>query len=553
VGHRPLSPAVLNGEPEPARVRLETDTLYRIIGLVASSPDLDRVLDGVVALATEATDCHACFVYLRDGRTLRLRAASAVFARLVDRVEMSIDEGLVGWVARTRTSAYIREDALRDPRFKYVPEIEEERFQSMVAVPVPARSGEAMGVIVLHTEAPREFGEDVLTFLEHTASLVAGAIENGRLYEDARRRVDALTELSGLGQRIAAVTARDELYRTVTEGVRTLLGCEACALRLTGADGRLAVAAVDPPDVDVGDREPGATAVVAAGDERLGALVAVRARPFTAEEDELLHAVANQVAVALARTELIERLTTENLTRELLDALAGDDGELARRRARTAGIELERDYVVVEVRPVAGDERAWPEVAKRVEARLREAAPRAAADLGARRLRALLSVPAERLAAALASLAADEGVAIGRSDALRGSTGGSLALRQAQDACAVAASMRPHGGSLGYEELGAFKYLVRLAPDDAPRDRHAAAVAALVAYDRRRRADLLTTLEEYLRHGRSPTATARALHIHPNTLRQRLERIEQVAGVDAAREDALSLELAVKLERLRGG
>ena len=76
---------------------------------------------------------------------------------------------------------------------KYVPEIEEEHFQSMVAVPVPARSGEVLGVVVLHTVAPREFDEGVLTFLSHTASLVAGAIENAaplRGVAPARRGAD---------------------------------------------------------------------------------------------------------------------------------------------------------------------------------------------------------------------------------------------------------------------------------------------------------------------------------------------------------------------------
>ena len=62
------------------RVRLESDTLYSIIKVVGSSVDLTRVLDGIVELVTEATDCHACFVYIRDGERLRVRAASPVSA-----------------------------------------------------------------------------------------------------------------------------------------------------------------------------------------------------------------------------------------------------------------------------------------------------------------------------------------------------------------------------------------------------------------------------------------------------------------------------------------
>ena len=85
---------------------------------------------------------------------------------------------------------------MADPRMKYVPELEEERFQSMVAVPILAKRGDVIGVVVLHTAAPREFDDDVLNFLVHTASLVAGAIENAQLYEETRRRVQALTTLT---------------------------------------------------------------------------------------------------------------------------------------------------------------------------------------------------------------------------------------------------------------------------------------------------------------------------------------------------------------------
>src|SRR3954462_6928721 len=136
---------------------------------------------------------------------------------------------------------------MTDPPMKYVAEIEEERFQSMVAVPIPARSGPSLGTVVLHTEAPREFDEGVLTFLVHTASLVAGAIENARLYEDTRRRVEALTRLSRLSRAIAAVAGREELYHVVTEGVRELLRCDSCQLYLLDrASGRLEAAFADP-------------------------------------------------------------------------------------------------------------------------------------------------------------------------------------------------------------------------------------------------------------------------------------------------------------------
>jgi GAF domain-containing protein len=539
------------------RVRLESDTLYAIISAVGSSSDLTTVLDGIVDLVTEATDCHACFVYIRDGERLRIRAASRVYAHVVGQVEFALDEGLTGWVARTGEPAFIREDALSDPRMKYVPELEEERFQSMVAVPVPARSGEVLGVIVLHTVAPREFDEGVLNFLVHTASLVAGAIENARLYEESRLRVDALTNLAELSERIVAVSGREELYQVVTGGVRRLLDCDACQLHLRESDdGGLELVASDPP----GELpEPHVEWRAALRDDRqeLGALVAVRSgvRTFPAQHEELLQAVANQAALALRNAEHIERLTAENLVRALFEAL--DDGavDIAEARARAAGCDLRRAHVFIHARPVHVDDgRPWPAVAERVETRLRNLEAGALVDAGRDALRGLLPLPPGATQGDLAPLrevGAGEGVAIGMSSPRRGAEGAAQSLREAQDAGTIARALLPEGGALAYADLGAYRYLVHLTLEDTPHDRLCEAVERLLAYDARRETQLLPTLEQYLADRRVGTSTARKLFIHANTLRQRLDRIEKVTGLELAGEDLLSLELAVKLVRLR--
>ena len=78
------------------------------------------------------------------------------------------------------------------------------------------------------------------------------------------------------------------------------------------------------------------------------------------------------------------------------------------------------------------------------------------------------------------------------------------------------------------------------------------AVDRLIAYDSKRRTALLDTLERYLAERRSVIESARALYIHPNTLRQRLARIEELTGLKLDADDLLSLELAIKLARLHG-
>jgi GAF domain-containing protein len=559
-GSRPHGGARRVAPPEEDLAR---ETLYGVIGVIASAPDLDRVLAGVVAVLTGATDCHACFVYLRRGGRLRMRAASRVYAHLVGTVEFPDGEGLAGWVAQRNEPAFIRESALADPRTNFVPELEEERFQSMVAVPIPARSGDVMGVIVLHTIAPREFDEGTLKLLTHVAPLVAGAIENAQLYEDAHRRVAALTALSALSQRIAAVQDRASLYRAASEGVRTLLGCDEAHFYERDAErGRLQLVAVDPPHA--GPAPPDAADAielrvpVAAGDERLGEIVVRDGGPLGDEAEELLRAVANQVAVALKQAELIERLTEESIVRDLFTALDESRLEDAEARARRARCDLDRAHVFAcLVRAPEGDGGA-PLRAEHAEARLRRLVPGALCDAGGERVRALLPLggggTASELAAldaALAQLGAGDGVAIGRSDVHHGAAEGRGGLREAADAAFVAAALRRRGGALPYRDLGAYRYLVPLAGEDAPPDPYLEAVRTLDAYDRRRGSQLVATLEQYLADRRRVTETARALTVHPNTLRQRLERIETLTGLDLASADLLALELAVKLARLR--
>ncbi len=570
---------VAGGGDALTRVQRENETLYAVIKTVSSSLDLRRVLDGIVEIATDATNCHACFIYFVERDRLLLRAASPRYSHLVGSLGWGIDEGLTGWVARTRTPEFIRDNALEDPRMKFVPELEEEQFQSMVAVPILARE-DVIGVIVLHTEAPREFDDGVLNFLVHTASLVAGAIENAKLYGAARRRVEAFTTLTQLSQALAAVTLREDLYDAVTRGARQLLGADSCQIwRIDPDADELNLAGSDPPDG--ADRPARAAqlmalmrrgrtgavedelliAPLAAGDEQLGLLCCIaRERAFDDEDAELLLAVAHQTAVGLMKAELIERLTAENIVKDMFEALVAGATEAAEAKAAEARCDLSRPHVFLHVvrapSPPDEDPPGWPEVAAQFENRLRRLYPRAFFDSRHDCLRAIAPLPTAgaaelgRLRDACEELAREAGFVVGLSDVDRGAASSRRRMREAADAARIGRALVAGGGAVSYEGLGAYKYLVHLELDDAPHDRYRQSVEELIDYDHRRGARLVETLERFLADRGSVAASARALYIHPNTVRQRLERIERVTGLDLGKEDLLSLELALKLARL---
>ena len=578
--------------PELDELRDENRTLYAVINLVSSSLELVPMLQGVVDLATEATGCHACFIYLLEGTKLTIRAASPVFSEAVGNVQFSVQEGLAGWVARHRTPEFIRDQAMKDPRMKYVPLLEEQRFQSMVAVPILSRAGETIGVIVLHTEAPREFGEGTLNLLVHIASLVSGAIENAQLYDHERKRVDVLTGLSDLAQQVAAAVSAPELGAVVASGARRLLNANVCQVFRLDTDGEalhllasapeglpapstasraeLSLSALDGRGGGRGPRALWDQVKVAdllvtplvAGGQHVGLLCAASEteRSFADEEAEIGRAIAHLAAVAIKRAELIEGLTHANIIKDLFEALAADAASFAAAKAAEVRCDLTSPYLMVWAEPAGTREQAsgeWRSAAEELGLQLGELVARSAVEAGPGPVRALLSIgparrPADELVAEARGLGMRAGAVIGVSELRDSPADAAGAYREARDAAKIGHALLPDGGAIAYSQVGAYRYLVHIGAGDAPRDRMRAAVDLLIAYDHKRRTALLDTLERYLSERRSVIESARALFVHPNTLRQRLGRIEQLTGLKLDEDDLLSLELAIKLARLHG-
>lgn len=532
--------------------------LHEVISTVGSSLDLEEVLQGVVRLLSDASAVHACFVYLIEngGERLVLRAASEPYAHLTGEIALERGEGLAWWAIENRQPGFIRENALADERVKYVPELEEEKFQSLVSVPIMVKDRDAIGVISMHTEAPREFSESEVDFLVSSASLVGGTIENARLYEETSRRVLELERLTELAEQVSRAASVDELLASVAAGALELLQAGSCALYLLEpADEELRLRASAPlgtkprpslplselgPELARSGRSARLGIPLVAGDELVGLLQA----EGTAEVD-LARAVANHAAVALKRIELIERLTEKNLIKDFFEQLAaGRLGNVAE-RARRLGCDLEAPYLVVATSPA--DER--------LERGLAEAAAGSLFDRRDDSTRALLRVPSagegallERIRRAQSEL--ETPLAVGISSACRGATSFQAGFEEARHALIGSTVLAAKPTVMTYDELGPYKYLLRVSLDGGMRDSHRDAIGRLAAYDEERSTSLVRTLEEFLRRQGSISSTSEALYVHPNTLRQRLRRIHELSGLDLRKEDWLLVAIAVKLVRL---
>ncbi|ROQ76938.1 PucR family transcriptional regulator ligand-binding domain-containing protein [Streptomyces sp. NBC_01260] len=147
-----------------------------------------------------------------------------------------------------------------------------------------------------------------------------------------------------------------------------------------------------------------------------------------------------------------------------------------------------------------------------------------------------------------AGLADDGRLTLGVSAAVHSPEGLRGALEEARHARRVAAARPGRVCAAGHHELASHVLLLPFVPDDVRRAFTARLLDPLRDYDRRHRAELIPTLESFLDCDGSWTRCAARLHLHVNTLRYRIGRIEQLTGRDLSRlEDKLDFFLALRM------
>ena len=133
-----------------------------------------------------------------------------------------------------------------------------------------------------------------------------------------------------------------------------------------------------------------------------------------------------------------------------------------------------------------------------------------------------------------------------------GVAAGARGLRGAADEARYAsqlAALRPgRAVVVGDDELSSHLLLLAGVPDDLRRTFRDRVLGPLDDYDREHRSDLVPTLRAFLDHSGSWTRCAEVLHLHVNTLRYRIQRIEQLTGRDlSSLPDRVDLFLALQL------
>lgn len=157
-----------------------------------------------------------------------------------------------------------------------------------------------------------------------------------------------------------------------------------------------------------------------------------------------------------------------------------------------------------------------------------------------------------RIRSAVSALApglrtAKSGLAVGVSGVVE-AAGLRGAVEEARYARRMAAGRTDPACVVGHDELGTHMLLLGSVPDDVRQMFRARLLDPLLDYDRVHRADLVATLDAFLRCSGSWTRCGEMLHLHVNSLRYRIRRIEALTGRDLSRlEDRVDFFLALQL------
>ncbi|MEV4176867.1 helix-turn-helix domain-containing protein [Nonomuraea sp. NPDC049709] len=583
------------GMRRQARREAELTALFDLAGDLAALRDLDAILEAVVRRARRLLNADIAYVTLNDderGET-RMRMTDGSISAAFRRLRIPLGDGLGGLVAQT-AMPYSTDHYAADPQFRHRAHIDaavaEEALVSILGVPMRLGS-RVIGVLYAANRSERPFAPEKAVLLGSLAAHAALAVDNARLLARTRTALEELDAVNGrIRARSAAIEraaqAHDRMTALVVRGgdagdvaavVTEVLGG---TLHVLDADGRCLATSGD--QVPLTEDEVSAVMAVAGavhtrggttrhGDlwitsvatpgEVLGTLVLRTAAELGDADRRILERAALVTALLLllrcSAAEAEARVQGELLD-DLLDGRVDDrvDGSAAlEARMRRANLEADVPYVVLSARYASPRHRGraafW-------------AASHAATAHGlaaARGEEIVLLLPgdgpgetARRVAKELgAALAAP--VTVGAAgpirDLTRDLTGVPAAHREARRCADTLLALDRLDDGADARELGFVGLLIGTHRD--ARGFLDSTLGPVLDYDARRGTSLVRTLETYFSSRCGPSRTAERLHVHINTVHQRLHRVSRLLGADWQEpERALEIQLALRLHRLRG-
>jgi sigma-B regulation protein RsbU (phosphoserine phosphatase) len=210
-------------ESAAARVQVRTEPiqlafLMRLANALNATLDLQTIMHQTAELVRAVIDFRIFAILLLNDRTNDLRMRFQIgHTPETERRRFRIGEGIIGEAASRKEPVLIND--VRTAK-NYVSA--NEAVRSELAVPLIVK-GRVIGVIDIESEEVGYFQEEQLRLLELTASRVAVAIENARLYTRVSRQAQTLAVLTEISRDLSSILDLDELLERIGHLLRRLI------------------------------------------------------------------------------------------------------------------------------------------------------------------------------------------------------------------------------------------------------------------------------------------------------------------------------------------
>ena len=554
------------------------DALAGIGEAVGGDEPVTDLLDRVAHTACTLLGYDFCAVFLPDdsGAALTIVGSHGLSAEYVAQVnadrpillDVPDDEEAPTSVAFRTGEVVALEDIERMPGIgPWGGVAHEQGYKALVSVPL-RRSGRVVGALNGYHAAPHRFDLAEISLVNAMATQVAIALGTAQLRASEQDTIRELRRAEEVHALLTATALRGEGVAGVAAALAELLGRD---VLIEDAYGDRLAGTSTGPVTPMSDRDLSGGSVIAGPDETAVAGVVLDGNVvahirIAAPRAELsrLDVRATEHAAVVTALELLRARTAAEVEQRLrgslvADLLSNDDSadlQALLDRARRLGWDLSGAQHLVAVRCVEPRDRLLA-AADRLVARV---APRPLAAVYRDDLVLIWPAAAGDVAAFAAQLV---GSLIGRGTVRHAYAGVTAAeaparlsalfrtLRGALDLAGT--SPGTAGGVIDLREVAIDHLLLQLDDPGALRDFARSTLGAALDYDRSHDTELVRTVRVLLDHDLDRRATAEALHLHINTVAQRIRRLEGLTDLRLIRpRDLLQLTSALTVARIAG-
>jgi sigma-B regulation protein RsbU (phosphoserine phosphatase) len=219
--YRPADPAMTCAHLDLTNIRVEAADVAYLMHLAEAlntTLDLETLLRRTSELVAAIIPYRIFAILLLNDRTRELRVRYQIGHTMqVERLTVPMGQGVVGQVALTRQPVLLNDVSTSENYVEVNPEV-----RSELAVPLIAKN-RLIGVMDIESEQADYFRPEHLRVLTLTASRIAQAIVNARLYARVSRQAQTLTVLNEIATELTSILDLDPLLERVGQLLRRLI------------------------------------------------------------------------------------------------------------------------------------------------------------------------------------------------------------------------------------------------------------------------------------------------------------------------------------------